>query len=87
MKELLVRMGVGGEWWVQGTNFHPFHRSRFHILKSLTFVLIVECPDHGETSSAAGPIRPGVAGPSGLNMEQSHPDQGILRIYETLLES
>ena len=68
---------VSGGWWVQGTNFHLFHRSRVHILKSLTFVLIFECPDHGRTSSAGGPVRPGVAGPSGLNMNQTHPDQGI----------
>ena len=36
---------------------------------------IVECPDRGEASSAGGPVGPGVAGPSGLNM--THPDQGI----------
>ena len=44
---------------------------------------IVECPDHGEASSAGGPVRHGVAGPSGLNMKQTHPDQGIqlLRVY------
>ena len=68
---------VSGGWWVVGTNFHLFHRSPVHILKSLTFVLIVECPDHGETSSAGGPVRPGVVGPSGLNMNQTLPDQGI----------
>ena len=68
---------------MQDTNFHPFHRSRVHILESLTFVLIVECPDHGETSSAGGPVRPDVAGPSDLNMKQTYPDQGIqlLRVF------
>lgn len=79
IKGLLVRMGavwgVGGG----GKNFHPFHRSLVHILEWLTFVLIVECPDHGEASIASGTVRPGVAaGPSGLNMKQTHHDQGIL---------
>jgi len=68
-----VVVGGGG-----GKNFHPSHRSLVHILKSLTFVLIVECPDHGEASIASGTVRPGVAaGPSGLNMKQTHHDQGI----------
>ena len=59
-------------------DFPPFHRSRVYILKTVTFVLIVECPDHGEARSAAGAVRPGVAaGPSGLNMKQTHHDQGI----------
>ena len=42
----------------------------------LTFILIVEFPDHGEASVAGGTIRPGVAGSSGLKIKQTHPYQG-----------
>ena len=41
------------------------------------FACILECPDHGEASSAGGTVLPGVAGLSGLNIKQTHHDQGI----------
>ena len=41
-------------------------------------IFILECPDHGKESSASGSVGPGVAaGPSGLNIKQTHHDQGI----------
>ena len=46
----------------------------------LTFFVccILERLDHGEASIASGTVTPGVAaGPSDLNMKQTHHDQGI----------
>ena len=52
---------------------------RFLILGGLLifFVFILERLDHGEASSACGTVRPGVTGPSDLNIKQTHHDQGI----------
>lgn len=41
-------------------------------------VFILECADFGEASSDGDTVRPCVAaGPSGLNIKQTHHDQGI----------
>ena len=44
----------------------------------LCVFFILECADFEEARSAGGTVRPGVAaGPSGLNIKQTHHDQGI----------
>ena len=40
-------------------------------------MFILEGLDHGAASSACGTVRPGVTGPSDLNVKQTRNDQGI----------
>ena len=43
----------------------------------LHLLLLLESPDHVEASRAGGTVGPGVAGPLGLNIKQTHHDHGI----------